>query len=133
MLARAPRTQAELAARLVQIGYSTAKVAETVARCRELGYLNDAALATDRARALRARGAGSLRIVADLEARGVPDALVAGAVDASLDGEREAEWARRSLARLRLDIDAPRARARAWRLLGARGFPEEVILEILGD
>ena len=131
MLARGPRTEAELTLRLEKIGYSAAKVAETVARCRELGYVNDAAVAADRARTLRIRGVGSLRIVAELEARGVPEEPAASAVEVSLDGEREAAWARRALGRLR--VDAPSARGRAWRLLCARGFPEDVIVEVLGD
>src|SRR6185503_13570036 len=67
VLSRGSRTEAELAARLAKIGYSAGKVAETIARCRELGYVNDAGVAMDRARTLRARGAGSLRIAAELE------------------------------------------------------------------
>jgi regulatory protein len=131
VLARGPRTEAELAARLEKIGYSAAKVAATVARCRELRYVDDAAVAMDWARMLRARGAGSLRIAAELEARGVPDLLVAAAVEESLAGERESAWARRALARQRIDLDDPRARARAWRLLASRGFPEGVIADLL--
>ena len=133
VLARGPRTEAELAARLEKIGYSTARVAATVARCRELRYLDDAAVAMDRARTLRARGAGSLRIATELEARGVPDVVVTAAVEESLEGERESHWARRALARQRIDVDDPGARGRAWRLLGARGFPDDVIADLLGD
>ena len=133
VLARGPRTEAELAARLEKIGYSAAKVAATVERCRELHYVNDAAVAMARARTLRARGAGSLRIATELEARGVPDVLVAAAVEESLEGERESHWARRALARLHVDPDDRRSRARAWRLLAARGFPEEVVAEVVPD
>ena len=133
VLARGPRTEAELAARLEKIGYSAAKVAATVARCRELHYVNDAAVAMDRARTLRVRGAGSLRIATELEVRGVPDVLVTAAVEESLEGEREAHWARRALARQRIDVEDPRARARAWRLLASRGFPEDVIADVVPD
>ena len=133
VLSRGSRTEAELAARLAKIGYSDAKVADTIARCRELGYVNDAAVAMDRARTLRARGAGSLRIGAELEARGVPDVLVAAALEESLDGEREARWAERALARQRIAVDDSRQRGRAWRLLAARGFPEEVIADVVPD
>ena len=73
MLSRGSRTEAELAARLERIGYSAGKVAETIARCRELRYVDDAAVAMDR------------------------------------------------------------ARARAWRLLAARGFPEDVIADVVPD
>src|SRR5258706_4951229 len=128
LLTRAPRTEADLEARLVARGYQKATAAKTVARCRELGYVGDERFAHDRARALRGRGAGSLRIAADLEARRLPEALVEAAVDASRDGESELEWARRALA----DAGTPRG-AKAWRLLASRGFPEDVATYVVGD
>ncbi len=126
LLRRAARTEAELEVRLVALGYRRETAVATVARCRELGYVGDAAFAHERARALRARGAGSLRIEADLSARGLPEALLAEAVEASRDGDSEVAWARRALGGVR-------ERGRAWRLLVARGFPEEVVAELLGD
>jgi regulatory protein len=128
LLTRAPRTEAELEARLVARGYQPATASRTVARCRELGYVGDERFARDRARALRARGAGSLKIAADLAGRGLDEELAAAAIQASLDGEREAAWARRALARER----SPRG-AKAWRVLASRGFAEDVISEVVGD
>lgn len=107
-------------------GYQPATAARTVARCRELGYVGDERLAHDRARALRARGAGSLRIAADLTARGLPEALVEAAIDESRDGEPEVAWARRVLARAGHPTGA-----KAWRLLAARGFPEHVVEDVV--
>ena len=126
LLARAPRTEADLEARLVRLGYRHETAAAAVARCRELGWVGDTAFAHERARALRARGAGRLRIEADLTARGLPEALVAEAVEASREGQPEVAWARRALRGLR-------DRRRAWRLLASRGFPEEVAVEVLGE
>ena len=87
--------------------------------------MGDAAFAHDRARALRARGAGCLRIEAELAARGLTEAVVADAIEASREGEPEREWARRSLGGLR-------DRARAWRLLVSRGFPDDVVENLVG-
>ena len=126
MLTRAPRTEAELEERLVAHGYQRATAAATVARCRELGYVGDEAYARERARSLRARGWGSLRIAAELGARGLPPALVDAAVDASRNDEPEVAWARRAAGHL---ADA----RRAWRLLLSRGFPEDVLVELLGE
>ena len=109
-------------------GYQRATAARTVERCRELGYVGDERLAHDRARALRQRGAGSLKIAADLGGRRLSAALVDAAVEASLDGEPEIEWARRMLLRERV----PKG-AKAWRLLAGRGFPEDVVSELVGD
>ena len=131
LLARGPRTEADLEARLVRLGYRHKTAAAAVARCRELGWVGDASYARERARALRARGAGSLKIAADLAARGLPEALVEAAVVESLTGEREHDWARRLLERRRLGHAA--ARARAWGLLQRHGFPEEVIAGLLGE
>jgi regulatory protein len=126
VLRRAPRSAAELAERLVAKGYQVETAARTVARSTELGWVNDAQLALDRARTLRRRGAGSLRIAADLEARGVATRLIDAAVEESLDGEPEREWALRALGR-----GGAADRARAWRLLTSRGFPEEVVADVV--
>lgn len=90
--------------------------------------MSDERLALDRARTLRARGAGSLKIAADLAARGLSDNLVGTAVESSRAGESEEAWARRALA----SAGQPRGE-RAWRLLAGRGFPEEVLCDVLGE
>ena len=130
LLTHAPRTEAALTAALVKRGYQPRTAAATVARARELGYVGDERFARTRAETLRARGAGSLRIAADLSARGLPDALVDGAVEGSRAGVPEAEWARRALARARVPAEPT---PRAWRLLAGHGFAEEVIVDVLGE
>jgi regulatory protein len=127
VLARRPCTEAELEARLTAMGYRPATAAATVARCRELHWVGDVDFARDRARALRARGHGPLRIHADLTGRGIDESLVDATIEESRDELPEAEWARRVLARAR--AEGPRA----WRLLASRGFPEDVIVDVLGD
>jgi regulatory protein len=128
ILRRAARTEAELEARLTAKGYQPTTAAAAVDRCRELGWVGDERLALDRARSLRLRGAGSLKIAADLGARGLAESLIDRAVDESLDGRSESEWARSALER------APvREGPRAWRLLASRGFPEDVITDVLGE
>jgi regulatory protein len=126
LLARTPRTEAELEARLIALGYRRATAAATVARCRELGYVGDETYARERARSLRARGAGSLRIAADLGARGLPERLVDAAIEESRGDEPEIAWARRALRR-------GLERGPAWRFLVGRGFSEDVVGELLGE
>ena len=126
LLARAARTEADLEERLVGLGYRRETAAAAVARCRELGWVGDAAYARERARALRARGAGSLKIEADLAARGLPAPLIASAVEESREGEPEIVWARRAL-------HPHRDRRRAWRFLSTRGFSDDVLADLLGD
>jgi regulatory protein len=128
ILTRAPRSEADLHARLVARGYQQATARRTVERCRELGYVGDERLAHERARQLRERGGGALKIAADLAARGLPEALVEQAVEASRRDEPETVWARRALEH----AGRPRG-AKAWRLLASRGFPEDVVRDVLGD
>jgi SOS response regulatory protein OraA/RecX len=126
LLARTPLSEAALHERLVLKGYQPETAARTVTRCRELGYVSDQRLAADRARSLRARGAGSLKIADDLRARGIPEPVAAVAVDDSRDGESEAVWARRAL-----DGAGVAAGPRAWRLLVSRGFDPDVVESLL--
>jgi SOS response regulatory protein OraA/RecX len=128
LLTRASRTEADLEARLVARGYAKTTAAKTVARCRELGYVGDERFAHERARSLRERGAGSLKIAADLSGRGLPEALVEAAIDTSRDGLSEAAWAGRVLVRAGGPVGS-----KAWRLLVARGFPDDVVVELAGE
>ena len=130
LLTRRPLTTTELEARLVAMGYQARTALGVVARARELRWLDDEALACDRARALRARGAGPLKIAADLEARGLPAALVEAAVETSRDEREEGDWARVALEQA--GIATGSQTARAWRLLAQRGFPEDVAARLLG-
>ena len=128
LLTRAPRTEADLEARLVARGYAKATAAKTVDRCRELGYVGDERFAHERARSMRERGAGALKIAADLVGRGFPETLVEAAIESTCEDTSESEWARRVLVR----AGRPRG-AKAWRLLASRGFPEDVVEELIGD
>jgi hypothetical protein len=76
---------------------------------------------------LRERGAGSRRSRPISGPRGLPQAIVFAAVEASCDGEPEATWARRARR-----LGRPHG-AKAWRLLASRGFPEDVVLDVVGD
>lgn len=121
----------EMARRLEAVGFA-AEVPAVLTRLTTAGYLDDARLAVDRAERLRQRGQGSRRIRADLERAGVEGAVIEIAVRE--DPREETERARRVLqARWVAGPDSPRERARAARFLVARGFPEEVVLAILGE
>jgi SOS response regulatory protein OraA/RecX len=128
MLGRAALTEATLHDRLVSRGYQPKTAARAVTRCRELGYVSDERLALDRARVLRRRGSGSLKITDDLRGRGLAEDLVTAAVEASREGESEVAWARRAL-----EGAGDLCGVRAWRLLTARGFAEEIVEDLLGE
>lgn len=131
LLGRRAYAAAELGARLEAIGYQPETASRTVARCVELGWVNDAELARRRTNDLRDRGAGCLKIAADLEGRGVPRLAIDEAIAESCAERSEAAWARTALAAAR--IDPARAQAKAWRLLASRGFPEDVVVDVVGE
>lgn len=86
MLARRDYFRAELRDRLVKKDFGPDVVENSLIRCAEMGYLDDAALAF-RFAELRgpARGWGPLRVRAELMARGVDQVIAARASD--LPGE----------------------------------------------
>jgi SOS response regulatory protein OraA/RecX len=126
-LARAPRSVAEVRARLAEIGFSPKAVGDAMARLVHLGFVNDEALAQSRAEALAGRGYGDLWIERDLGRRGLAGAVVTAALAAL---PREEERARAWLAGTR-GRSGRRALAR-WRALAQRGFSLQTVERLLG-
>ncbi len=107
--------------RLAQHGVRHEPRAEAIERLRSAGLLDDRRAAASRARALAERGASDAMVLADLEARQFPPETTHDAV-AELDPEREratALFARRG------------ADERAARYLAARGYPADLIEELV--
>lgn len=131
-LARRERSAKETEEYLQRSGYSPAVVERVVARLRAYGYVHDGRLAQSRAAYWLQRGYGSERIGAELEARGVADNEIAAAVAIAQAREPDiaSDLVRRRFPRCRLD---ERERARAYRFLRSRGFPEPVVVVILGE
>lgn len=132
MLARQPRSRAELESALARRGHGADAIAAALARLAQGGYLDDAQVADAVARGAERRQLGSRRVALTLRRRGVSRELVEQAARAS--GEGDLERARALLAR-RFPQGvgtSPRERQRAARLLVARGFPGGVVREALG-
>jgi regulatory protein len=128
-LARRSHSRGELTAKLTRAGYSRDEVAETLERLAARGYLDDAALARELARAsVERKSWGPARIERKLRELGIDAGQIEAAIgDAFPDGEEEA--AHRALERF-LRVSRPgadeRGRARAYRHLVARGFSPRV-------
>jgi regulatory protein len=136
LLARAPRSAAEVAEHLRACGFSPQAIRKTLQALGDLRYIDDAALAGRRAEELLLRrGYGRLRVVSELTRRGLADSVIATAIAKILESQSEAELARKALRR-RLRGNEPASyaeRARAYRFLVGRGHPEAVVSEILGE
>lgn len=131
-LARRDLGENEIRAALQRRGHPEADIAAALQRLTELGYVDDRRVARHLAERLVEQLRGSLLIEARLLARGFDPAIVAEAVGyAAAD---ESQRARALLAQRHPDgLDDPRQRARAARFLHARGFPEAVVLAIIGE
>ncbi|MEO5364861.1 MAG: RecX family transcriptional regulator [Magnetococcus sp. WYHC-3] len=102
LLARRPWAEAELRARLLSgaRGGSPDAVAAALARCRELGYLDDDAFARALARGrLDGAGQGPWRVQRELESRGVSASLARQALDEALGARDPVDLAAAALVR----------------------------------
>ena len=106
ILRGAGQSSASLQRKLERRGYTSDAADEAVRRCREAGYINDAALATSVAARHRRSGHGRARVAADLKARGVASDVITEALDGQSDTEEAAAravaqqlWSSRRFAR----------------------------------
>lgn len=133
-LARRPYGEQELAARLSQTGAPAPLVEQVLARCRELGYLNDAEFAKVMVQGRLLRdGWGPWKVRAELSHRGVAEALIETALSETLQETDEITLARRAL---RGHGQAPpptgKERRKRQEFLARRGFDWDVITRLLG-
>lgn len=132
------RSEAELAGRLRRRGHEEEEIAAALVRCRELGYLDDARFARERARRLMAAGkAVGPRVLADLAAHGVA-AGEARAACLEAAAEIPPESVLRDLLQRRfVGFHFPEAddreRRRVVNYLLRRGFPLPLVLSILKE
>lgn len=136
-LAARRQSRAEVARKLVRKGFAPAAIEEALGRAARLGFLDDAALAADAARALaQGRLYGRRRVAQALEARGLDRAAVEAALAAVAppDPAAEAARARAALERGRRvpPVGDPVARRRAAGFLARRGFDWDAIDAALG-
>jgi regulatory protein len=131
LLARRPRSQAEIERRLTGWDISAEAAHRLLRRLADAGLVDDDRMAHDVSDSLRRRGHGSLRAAYDLERLGVADGASAATVQdheaADSDIAREVLVSRFGEG----PYDPPTMR-RAAGLLARRGFDEQTIEQLLG-
>jgi regulatory protein len=136
ILARRDHTCKELAEKLRQKGHGHAAIDGALARCRELGYLDDAKTAMTIAGYLARNGYGPLRIRQTLGQKGLDDTVIEKALTRCGDEDNQVLSAGRVLEkkRSRLDREADpwKRRQKAYRFLAGRGFSSTVINRVIG-
>ena len=137
ILARRDHTYKELAVKLRQKGFDGVAIDSALARCRELGYLDDAKTAAILAGHLADSGYGPLRIRQTLGQKGLDDALIEQALACCGDEEAQVLSARRMLGKkashLSREADPWKRRQKAYRFLSGRGFAANVINRAITD
>ncbi len=131
------RSRCELKLALTRRGFTEAQQEAVLGRLAELGYVDDARFARDRAGALLRHGRlGPRAVLQRLAAHGLSDEEAKSAL---ADAERELgidplESARALLEQRSLSGQPlpPKQRAKAARLLRARGFADSTIEQLLG-
>ncbi len=133
MLARRPYSVAELRRALERKFGATPSVAESVARLRELGYLDDKKFAEHYASSLaRNRGLGRHRIRRELKAKLIDYRYIDSAIEQALKEIDEHKLLERALAKklqsLRLPLTPRKLQSLCASLL-RRGFPVDAIMK----
>lgn len=123
-------SERELRERLTKRGVVGPEAERVLGRLRELGYLNDEALARTTG---EKRGVGPMRVRSELARRGVPRDI-ANRVLAGRDAGRDLAEAARLVEKYRGKwARARNPRASAYGFLARRGFGSDVIRQVLGD
>jgi regulatory protein len=131
-LARGDRTVAQVEQFLRAKGALPAQVKQTIGRLSNLRYLNDRAYAERWVeKKLSRRPVGRERLKAELQAKGIADALADGAIHKALLGVNEEALARRAL-KARQRRGRRLTPVQALRLLRQWGFDGETIDHIIG-
>lgn len=127
------RTESELRLKLRRKQFEPAEIDAAIERVRQLGYLDDARFAKGRAEALLSRGRlGPRAVAARLAASGVERNQAREAVSNAMSERDELTLAKAALRKKSVDLQDPKARARAARFLLGRGFSSDVVRRALG-
>ena len=127
------RSRAELQRRLRRSGHVPPAIEAAVARCDELGYLDDEAFALAYVRdRLKFRPRGRRVLVAELRAKGVSQTIAVSAIDevftqAEVSEDELAEQVARKRARSLASLEPDVARRRLASFLARRGFSPATI------
>jgi regulatory protein len=131
-LVRHDRSEFDIRTRLAALAIAPSIIDATVRRLHDLSYLDERRFAFSAAEQAAQRGHGSDYVRAQLAAKGVAESLIEDSIVAAFNDETR--LARSVLARrYPHEPQHPAERAKAARFLHQRGFPESVVLAILGE
>jgi regulatory protein len=128
------RSEAEVQHKLAELGYSNSVTERTVAKLRELQYVNDETFARTWAQSrAEGRGFGAKRIEQELRSKGIGPALARQAIREACNQQSEKVNAKRLLERkfAAQSLSDPKIVRRAVAFLQRRGYSSEVVFDLL--
>jgi len=127
----------ELKRKLNAKNYSKATVEHTINKCIELSYLDDVSAARNLVEELLSKGYGSYKIIKTLITKGVDKNLIENLLKESINSENIVESIKcllekklNSLKRAKI-TDNRKIFEKLYRYLISRGYPSEIVLDIL--
>lgn len=138
LIAIRPRSVRELRDRLAMEGFKREEIEETINELKGKGYLDDKGLAEMLFRSLSERKCyGSIRIRRELRKRGIEEEVISDVMGYHGSDEEELERAimmlNKYLKGSRMEEDPIRARARIFRYMIGKGFPQDMVQHILRE
>jgi len=130
------RSEAELSAKLQQLGFSASAIETTIEKCREYKYLDDRRYALERARSLLRNGKGvGRKVLLDLRRKGIDEAIAAQALETASEEFASDQLLREQLLRRFPDFDYysanQRQRRRVISYFQRRGFSLDEIFSVI--
>ena len=137
LLAYRARSCQEVSERLKKKGFSKRIAERVIVELKELNYLNDKEFSSTWVdMRLSTNPCGRRLVVQELRGKGIDEEIISDTVESFLNGgnERKAAF---NLARRRVqkwaDIDSEKKWKRLYNFLARRGFPLELIYEVVGE
>ena len=127
----------ELQRKLETRGFEAEAIQTVLEECQRLNYVDDRRYALQLARHLRRKGYGTHRIQHNLKNKGVAPHLITGVIQAECSEDDQISDCRQALRKkLRQEGGGrvlPENRSRVYRFLFQRGFPAEVIRNVMNE
>ena len=125
----------ELARKLKQRDFEDDVIKDVLLHCERLNYLNDERTAQMFIGQLLRKGYGAKRIRLELKRKGLTGKRIAGILIEILAGTGELETAERilikNIKRFEREDDCQKRKEKIYRFLHSRGFPNQVVSELL--
>lgn len=130
------RSEAELSAKLRQLGFSTMEIESALEKCRDYKYVDDQRYALERARALLRTGRGvGPKVLLDLRRRGIDEATATLALETATSEIETTKLLQEQLQRRFPEFNYQsadqRQRRRVISFFQRRGFPLSEIFQVI--